>query len=194
MDDQFLSREEQTQIYIQNLKRQIDALLEINDRTSDKLAEQVEINERLRWNNDLGCYTRQGFEVSIWPDIAVKANWFIFYDIDDMKGLNEEHGWDGASAILKKVNSVGHRAGDYIIGQILSGDEFGAVIVERDDVLTDPVAFCQRIQLLLSLDGVSATFAFSVITSPNLDDNLLPLKAAVMKAKAEDRRGSINAV
>ena len=146
----------------------------------------------LKWNEQLGCYTRQGFEHLVWKKVADRAVWLIFFDIDDMKGLNNRGSWDETSALIKRSISV--RSTDYVVGQILSGDEFAVVVTERTGQHADPLRLCQRIQNNFRENGTSATFAYGRIVSNELEINLKPLKQLVEHAKANNLRGTFNCI
>lgn len=147
-----------------------------------------ELIDLLKWNKELGCYTRQGFQHVVWDKVAGSAVWLIFFDIDDMKGLNSRGSWDETSELIKRSISV--RSTDYVIGQILSGDEFAVIVTERTGEHADPLLLCQRIQNNFRENGASATFAYGLIKSTDLDENLKPLKKLVEHAKANNQRGT----
>jgi len=153
-------------------------------------AQLEKLVELLKWNQELGCYTRQAFENVVWPEISSQAVWLVFFDVDGMKELNSRGSWDETSALIKR--SIVMRSSDYVAGQVLSGDEFVVAISNNSkrDAL-DPRGLCQRILANFHKEGASATFAFGKITSTDLQENLKPLKDLVQAAKEENRRGSI---
>jgi len=152
-----------------------------------------QMNQMLAWNDEYGCYTRQGFQKQVWPSIAAQSRWIIFFDIDEMGLLNDEHTHAGVNAIIKK--SLSMRASDYITGQRYSGDEFFVCMVddpERGE--TNPVELCMRVQSALRENGVSATFAIAPVVSDHLVENVEPAVKLVEIAKRENNRGSISIV
>jgi len=145
----------------------------------------------LAWNDGYGCYTRTGFEKLIWPTIAEKAKWIIFFDIDNMHDLNELHGHSGVDAIIKKCLAM--RANDYIAGQHFSGDEF--IICVTDDPArepSNPLQLCERLQVIFSENGVPATFAIVPAISLSLIESVDPAVRMVEQAKKLDHRGRIH--
>src|SRR5690349_14942372 len=104
---------------------QMQARIEELEQANQKLQQEKEI---LAWNDGYGCFTRQGFEKLIWPSIVDHAKWIIFFDVDNMHELNQEHGYEGVNAIIKK--SLSMRPGDFMAGQWFSGDEFILVITD----------------------------------------------------------------
>lgn len=156
-------------------------------RTKQQL---VELVNSLAWNDGYGCWTRAGFEKLIWPTIAERAKWIIFFDIDNMHDLNELHSHAGVDAIIKRCLAM--RAGDYIAGQHYSGDEFIICITEDDARgISDPQALCERLMRTFAENGIPATFAIVPVTSGSLVENVMPAVAIVETAKKENRRGRI---
>lgn len=152
-----------------------------------------ELVNSLAWNDSYGCYTRAGFEKMIWPTIADKAKWIIFFDIDQMHALNTEHGYDGVNAIIKK--SLSMRASDFMAGQWFSGDEF--IVCITDDParsISDPMSFCERLAADFRENNVPATFGIAPVASRNLSENVEPAHRLVQVAKDENRRGTITVV
>jgi GGDEF domain-containing protein len=149
----------------------------------------------LAWNDAYGCFTRAGFEKLVWQEIADQAKWIIFFDVDDMGLLNSQHGYDSVNAIIK--TSMGVRESDYMAGQWFSGDEFIICITDKDPGRlygSNPVEFCSRLAEAFISNGASATFAVSPVISKDLMTNVAPAQALCQKAKANNRRGSINIV
>lgn len=152
-----------------------------------------ELVSALSWNDGYGCYTRAGFEKIIWPYIADKAAWIIFFDVDDMHGLNSAHGYEGVNAIIKK--SLEMRASDVMAGQWFSGDEFIVCISDAPGRQpSNPIEFSLRLAETFIANGASATFAIAPVTSKDLFANVAPAHELCQKAKATGRRGTINIV
>ena len=161
--------------------------IDLSKLTKEELIAQMNL---LMTNAQLGCYTRQAFETLIWPRVAKEAAYIIFFDVDDMKGLNNAGGWDNTSAIIKR--SIVVRSTDYFAAQVLSGDEFVVVITDNPDrKYSDPEELCKRLLENFRQNGASATFAFRKVTSQNLEENLKPIKDLVKAAKDSNRRGTI---
>lgn len=163
----------------------------------ERLRAENEENKRLvelmSRNEQLGCYTRQAFDHIVWPDIRERAAWVVFFDVDGMKQMNSTGGWMNTSAIVNQSISI--RSSDYIFGQVLSGDEFVVVILDRPDrPPVDPMKFCERLLRKFRNNGASATFAFRKVDSVDLEENLKPIMRAVMEAKNDSRRGTITRV
>lgn len=160
-----------------------------NNLNTQQLEELV---QSLAWNDEYGCYTRAGFEKIIWPQIAPKAQWIAYFDIDDMGKLNEVYTHAGVNAIIKKCITM--RASDFMTGQRYSGDEF--IIVITDDVPgrreSNPIELCLRLAEAMRENGISATFAIAPVISDSLVENVEPAVKLVEVAKKENRRGSIS--
>jgi len=156
-----------------------------------KLDESQAKVRTLVWNDAFGCYTRVGFEKEIWPEIAERARYIIYFDIDGLHAINAAHGsYDPADAMIKLGFSV-LRWTDYVASQLKSGDEFFVCMVEGDQQAEiggqreklDPQALVTRLRNSLKLAGLmSATFAIAVI-SADLMTNLKPAIDQVYAAK-----------
>ena len=152
--------------------------------------ELIYLAKVLAWNDDYGCFTREGFRKMVWPSIADKAKWIIFFDIDGMGELNEQHTHAGVNAMIKKSLAV--RASDYMTGQRYSGDEFIVVVTddpERGE--TDPLQLTMRLKEALRENGLSATFAIAPVISDDLMENVEPAVQLVEDAKRNNERGII---
>lgn len=148
----------------------------------------------LAWNDGYGCYTRAGFEKMVWPQISGKAQYIIFFDIDNMHELNEQHGYDGVNELINQ--SLAMRETDYMAGQWFSGDEF--IVVITDDLTrlhpSNPIEFACRLAEIFKENGVPATFAVAPVISTDLYTNVAPAHHKVQEAKTNGRRGTINEV
>ena len=113
--------------------------------------------KELAWNDDYGCFTRAGFEKVVWDQIAHKARWLIFFDVDFMHELNDRHGYDGVNAIIKK--SLPLRESDFKAGQWFSGDEFIVCITDDDPSrdVSNPMEFAIRLAEIFRANGAPAT-------------------------------------
>jgi GGDEF domain-containing protein len=161
----------------------------------------LELANSLAWNDGFGCYTRPGFEKLVWPAIAERVKWLIYFDVDGMHDINESHGgYDAADAMIKEVLSI-VRMTDYVAGQWKSGDEFLVCITEEGtreasdprDALSDPLGMVERLMDGLAKQGLSATFAVVEVTSKELAVNVKPAVDKVYGAKKTGRRGSVQA-
>jgi len=152
------------------------------------------IIKSLAWNDGYGCYTRAGFEKTIWPHIEAKARWIIFFDVDYMHELNAELGYEGVNAIIKK--SLSMRESDFMAGQWFSGDEFIVCITDDDPKrdISNPIEFCMRLAGIFQANGAPATFVIAPVTSSDLFTNVAPAHQLCQEAKAENNRGSISIV
>ncbi len=164
----------------------------MEDLTQKQLLDLV---HDLSWNEGFGCYNKRGFEKTIWPRISPIAKYIIFFDIDDMHALNEQHGYEGVNELIK--NSFLLRESDFMAGQWFSGDEF--IVVITDDVPyrlydSNPIEFASRLAEIFKANGVPATFAVAPVISEDLYTNVAPAHHLVQEAKRTGRRGSINEV
>jgi len=154
------------------------------DKTNEELQEMV---RALAWNDAFGCYTRGGFEKIIWPEIAERARWIIYFDLDNIHYLNEiNHGYEAVDAMVHRAfGSL--RWTDYVASQFKSGDEFLVCLVESDQRSAfsgqqssdqrekiDPNAVAERLIDALMREGLTATFAIVPVTSTNLLKNVKP--------------------
>jgi len=150
----------------------------------------------LAWNDGFGCYTRAGFEKMIWTEIAEKARYIVYFDVDDVHALNEKFGsYDPVDAMIKQALAV-VRLTDYVAGQWKSGDEFLVCLTEEaqpsDSLRTeiDPLAMVNRLEDALKRQGLSATFAVVPVTSHDLRAAMKPAVDMVYQEKKQrgDRR------
>jgi len=152
-----------------------------------------ELVKALAWNDGFGCWTRPGFEKYIWPEIADKAEWIIYLDIDNMNALNSEHGKPAVNAMIKK--SLEMRATDFVAGQWQSGDEFIICITKHHNRgYSDPSGLCERLSEVFRANGVPATFAIVAVISKDLIKSVEPADELVRVSKNANRRGTINTV
>jgi GGDEF domain-containing protein len=163
--------------------------MNINELSKEQLHALV---QALAINDGFGCYTRAGFEKYIWPQIATRAKWIIYFDVDGMHNLNEAYGgYEAVDAMLRQVLSV-VRATDYVAGQWKSGDEFLIALIERDqNVPCDPQGMVDRLMDALRLQGLSATFAIVPVFSKDLAVNVKPAVDRVYLAKKSNNRGGL---
>jgi hypothetical protein len=151
----------------------------------------------LAWNDAFGCYTQAGFAKVVWPEIAERARWIIYFDLDDIHALNAAHG--GYEAVDRMVNlglSV-LRWTDLVAAQVKSGDEFLVCMVESDSLVLDheqrqkldPQALKDRLSDSLKKAGLAATFAIVPVVSPDLAANLKPAIDQVFAAKSSRPAG-----
>ena len=153
-------------------------------------AEMLSMFKEMAWNDEYGCYTSQAFRKLVWGRIADKAKWIIYFDIDGMGELNEQHTHAGVNTMIKKSLAV--RASDYMTGQRYSGDEFIVVVTddpERGE--TDPLQLTMRLKEALRENGLSATFAIAPVISDDLMENVEPAVQLVEDAKRNNERGII---
>jgi GGDEF domain-containing protein len=152
-----------------------------NKQTITRLQDLV---YRLAWNESFGCHTRNGFEHMIWPTIAHKAKWLIYFDLDNIHALNEAFGGYGpVDAMVKQVLAT-VRASDYVAGQFKSGDEFLVCLTESDERPTlDPEGFVKRLTAEFAKHNLTATFAIVPVKSLDLLENVQPAVDQVYAAK-----------
>jgi len=158
-------------------------------RTENELSVLV---RDLAWNDGFGCYTRNGFEKLIWPEIADRARYIIYFDVDGMHALNDLYqGYDVADAMIKRALAI-LRLTDYVAGQWKSGDEFLICLTEAGPAMDndqrlelDPRGMMERLIDELKKQGMSATFAIVPVISMDLAANVKPAVDQVYAAKKE---------
>jgi hypothetical protein len=150
--------------------------------------------KELAWNNNFDCYTRQGFEKIIWPRIKDKARWIIFFDVDDMHGLNNSLSYESVNAIIKKSLVV--RESDFAAGQWFSGDEFIVCITDDDPKrdVSNPIEFAIRLSAAFRENGAPATFAITPVISDDLFASVAPAHKLVQQSKSHYQHGTISIV
>ena len=164
-------------------------MLPKKERTLQELEKLI---RALAWNENFGCYTRAGFEKMIWPEIAQRARWIIYFDVDDVHMLNEELGsYEPVDAMIKQVLAT-LRLTDFVAGQWKSGDEFLICLVESDQQLPlirsqrehiDPKGMMERLIDELQKQGLTATFAIVPVLSNDLSMNVKPAVDQVYAGK-----------
>jgi len=142
---------------------------------------------RVSWNRNFGCYNKTGFEEIIWPEIATRARWLIFFDLDDLHELNKPYdSYAPVDAMIYETLSI-LRKTDYVCGQLNSGDEFIVAITESDGRASPTRESAEGLQARLveslAKQGMSATFAIVEVKFWDLADNLAPAIAEVKVAK-----------
>lgn len=160
------------------------------------IAQQEELIHRLSWNAGFGCYNRNGFEHMKWPEIAPDARWIVYFDVDGVHALNEQHGsYEPFNAMMKQV-LASVRSTDIVAGQFNSGDEFVICILEKPDLaegdrrhVIDPHKVVGRLTEELARHGLTATFAVSRVRSSHLLENVQPAADQVLAIKKQ-RGGS----
>lgn len=168
----------------------VNLLLEKIQELERRNAELEEENQDLAFNEEYGCYTRSGFQKRIWRNIADKAKWIIYFDIDGMGELNELHTHAGVNARIKKSLAV--RTSDYLAGQRYSGDEFFVVVTDDPERgKPDPLQLIIRLKAALRENGLSATFAIAPVISDDLMENVEPAVQLVEEAKRNNERGIV---
>jgi hypothetical protein len=152
----------------------------------------VETSYRLAWNKEFGCFTKNGFAELIWPEISQYARYIVYFDIDYLKKHNDQYDtFAPVNAMIKQALSV-LRRDDAVAGQVNSGDELLACMIERpnDDSgpserrqTLDPEALKARLMEGLTSVGMSATFAIVEVKSWDLEEVLAPAIAEVKALK-----------
>ena len=142
------------------------------------------LNVRLAWNHEFGCYTRNGFEYMKWPEIRSSARYIIYFDIDGMKGLNDELGKLEVNARIKQELST-LRATDYVFaGQYFSGDELAIVMCESPDgMVGDPKGLIERLADAFKAVGIKATYGFDQVKGADFVENVEPVAQLVHEYK-----------
>lgn len=163
----------------------------MSDKTTQELQALV---HALAWNDAFGCYTRQGFEKLVWPEIANDARYIVYFDINDMHMLNEKFGsYDPVDHMVKTALGT-VRVSDFVAGQWKSGDEFLICLTEplgngwdqqesRREL--DPFEMVSRLEDALAEQGLSATFAVTRVTSHDLHAVMQPAVDTVYRSKKQ---------
>lgn len=153
-------------------------------KSQQRIAAQQELIHKLSWNDAFGCYNRKGFEEMRWPEIASTARWIIYFDVDGVHALNEQH---GTYAVFdQKIRTVLHalRSTDVVAAQWRSGDEFLVCIRETPDRPTqDPDGLIKRLTEELARQGLTAVFAKQQVLSGFLKENVEPACDQVLELK-----------
>jgi GGDEF domain-containing protein len=152
-----------------------------------RISKLEELVHRLAWNDRFGCYNRQGFEYAIWPEIAAYARWLIFFDLDHLHELNQQHeSYAPVDAMIRDALAIVRKA-DYVCGQFLSGDEFILALTETKERPVPDRAAAEglkaRLVESLAKHGMSATFAIAEVKSWDLNESLESAVAEVKAAK-----------
>ena len=158
-----------------------------------KERDQKELQDLVRalaWNDEFGCYTRQGFKKLIWPEIEEDARWIVYFDVDGVHAINEAtRGYEAFDAMMKQALAT-LRLTDYVACQVKSGDEFAVCLTEsktqREGELRqtlDPQAVKERLIEALKKQGLTATFAIVPVVSREFLVNLKPAVDQVYQAK-----------
>lgn len=148
------------------------------------IAQQQELIHKMAWNEAMGCHTRAGFEHVVWPEIACRARYFVYFDVDGVKQINDLHEtYDAFDALIKTVLSR-VRSTDIVSGQWKSGDEFLVCMLEspeRDHL--DPEGMVKRLTAEMAKVGLTAIFVVVEVRSANLKENMQPAEAQILAAK-----------
>ena len=148
------------------------------------ITQQQELIHKLAWDEAYGCHTRSGFEHMIWPEIAHKAKYIVFFDVDGVHAINEKHGsYDAFDAMVKQVIST-VRSTDIVAGRWNSGDELVLCMVESEDRKSlDPKGLVNRLTEEFAKHGLTAMFAIRDVKSLVLKENVKPAADEVLAAK-----------
>ena len=141
--------------------------------------------DALAHDSTYGCYSRQGLELVMWPQIRRKARYVVFADIDGMHELNEAHGYDEVDRRIRNALKV--RSSDLAAtGRWYSGDEIVWIISEGD-----PYGLAKRLVKSLEKQGLTATFSVAAVVSEKLSVNVNKAAVKVQAAKKNGQRGSV---
>lgn len=141
-------------------------------------AQALSLLQVMATDQTYGCFSRQGLELVAWPEIADRARFVIFADIDGMHDLNTKHGY---AVVDKRIrNALEVRSTDLAAtGRWFSGDEIVWVISRGD-----PNGMVDRLKATFAKQGLSATFAISKVTSKNLSVSVNKAARQVQALKA----------
>lgn len=128
-----------------------------------------------------GCGTRRALERA-WDGRGV----VLFFDINDMKGLNDAHGYDGVDQRIRESLAAACRKGEATAYRWASGDEFAVKL---------PSVFVawrvrHRLEVEFGQRGITAMYGVA-LASPSL---VATVKAASDQVQQQKRvRGSLRA-
>jgi FOG: GGDEF domain len=153
-------------------------------------AQQLELIHRLSWYPNYGCFNKGGFEYVKWPEIAHKAKWIIYFDVDGVHQINEQHGtYETFNGMMREVLRQ-LRQTDIVAALYNSGDEFVLCLTEessagKDDrrTATNPHEVVKKLTEELAKQGLTAIFAVEPVKSILLDENIKPAADRVLAAK-----------
>jgi hypothetical protein len=153
-------------------------------------ARKDELIHKLAWYPNYGCYNRGGLEHVIWPEMAYKAKWIVYFDVDGVHAMNEEYEtYDEFNRRIKEVLKS-FRSDEVFVALANSGDEFFLVITEEPAKMEnerrqgiDPEKVVERLTEELAKQGLTAIFAIEPVKSLLLDDNIMPAAERVLAAK-----------
>lgn len=107
---------------------------------------------------------------------------FIYFDMDNMKGLNSTFGKQTVNDMIK--SALQFRSTDTLIGQVYSGDEFVAIVPHED-----AYGFSRRLQNSLHNHGLSATILITDESNLDTGDQMVAdIKDKGIKASIIDTR------
>lgn len=120
-----------------------------------RIAEQRALIERLMIDPVYGCYTKPGFLLAL-EAIQLDGLYVVYFDIDNFKAFNNEHGKAHANVIIR--NAIKPRGYDILgnasaVGRWFSGDELAGIFPA-----SDAFGYCKRVQAALHGANSSATF------------------------------------
>src|SRR5690349_22774758 len=158
----------------------------MNNKYKDLEKSQLQsLVERLAWNHSFGCYTKNGFAFYIWPEIAPRVEWILFFDLDHLHELNSKFdSYAPVDEMIKKVLSI-VRDTDYTAGQLNSGDEFLICLTNERGKSSDPEGLKKRLIEEMGKFGMSATFSIVPVSTWDLEEAVAPAVAEVKRLKAE---------
>lgn len=99
-----------------------------------------------------GCLTRRGLEAR-WTGKGC----LLFFDIDDMRGLNKAHGYAAVDSRIAGALAATCRKGEAYAARWASGDEL-VIVLERADLAA---IVLPRLQAALEARGLSAMYALA---------------------------------
>jgi GGDEF domain-containing protein len=131
-------------------------------------------------NRSYKVLTREGAERK-WQAIDLRQKSVILFDIDNLHGHNQKHGYEEMnrriSLVLNCVRSC------ELLGLVFSGDEFFLVVKEEEAIAT-----CERLRAEMKQYQMTATIAVSPITSMSFQVNYQKLTEYILQSKAMGMR------
>src|SRR3990172_9225319 len=90
--------------------------------------ELVELVGKLAHDASYGCWTRQGLELIVWPEIRERACWIVFADLDYLHELNDTYGHDEINRRITEAIQL-RKTDVAASGRWYSGDELVWILV-----------------------------------------------------------------
>lgn len=139
-------------------------------------------SQRMKIDPTYGIYTRIAVEAK-----PPKSGSIIFWDIDDMRTLNQKWTYEGTDIKIRAATKSLQISRDcHLIARWYSGDEFIYNCPQEDAVGT-----AERIQSLFQQQGISITLGIASILDEDWRGAIRAASSAVQAAKSSGQHGKI---